>query len=178
MKTTPLVWKVPLVAGAVLIGTIAANQAGWSGAEVIVSRGDTGFMAALLVTVGAGISYGTFALVQRIAKPVLWVMVPMFLYSALVLGAWNGFVSDFDAIRGEAIKHHLANAYALDHMSERGRFLSCQDYRIELTEDAKAMCAQSLNVAPGARIPGSEHSCGFLGIFNCFDTAPQKKHNL
>jgi hypothetical protein len=174
MKTPPLVWKIPLVAGALLIGAIAANQAGWSGAEVIASRGDAGFITDLFFTLGAGISYGAFALVHRIAKPVLWVMVPILLYSALVSGAWNGFASDFDATRGEAIKHHLANAYALDHMSERGRFLSCQDDRIELTDDAKAACARALNPAPGERIPGSEHRCGFLGMFSCFNTAPRK----
>ncbi|HTB18986.1 MAG TPA: hypothetical protein VK708_12775, partial [Bryobacteraceae bacterium] len=75
-----------------------------------------------------------------IAKPVLWFMVPICLYSALVMGAWNGFASDFDGTRGNAIKHHMANAYALAHMSEKGRFLSCQDDRIELTDDAKAVC--------------------------------------
>jgi hypothetical protein len=77
----------------------------------------------------------------------------------------------FDATRGEAIKYHLANAYALEHMSERGRFLSCQDSRIELTDDAKAVCGRALNPAPGERIPGSEHGCGFLGMFGCFSTA-------
>lgn len=101
-------------------------------------------------------------------------MVPIMLYSALVLGAWNGFASDFDATRGEAIKHHFANAYALDHMSERGRFLSCQDNRIELTDDAKAACVRALNPAPGERIPGSEQRCGFLGMFSCYKTAPEK----
>jgi hypothetical protein len=101
-------------------------------------------------------------------------MVPILLYSALVLGAWNGLASDFDATRGEAIKYHLANAYALEHMSERGRFLSCQDNRIELTEDAKAVCVSALNLASGERIPGSEHRCGFLGMATCFNTAAGK----
>jgi hypothetical protein len=104
-------------------------------------------------------------------------MVPICLYSGLVLGSWNGLASDFDSTRGQAIKHHVANAYALEHMSEKGRFLSCQDDRIELTEDAKAVCAQVLNPPPGERIPGSEHRCGFLGVSNCFDTAPAKKQN-
>ena len=79
-------------------------------------------------------------------------MVPILLYSGLVLGAWNGLASDFDATRGEAIKHRLANAYGLKHMSERGRLLSCQDDRIELTEDARALCAQTLKSGPGERV--------------------------
>jgi len=170
-----ILWKIPVVVGALLVGATAANQAGWSGAEVIASRGSAGFITDIFFTVGAGISIGTLVLIQRIAKPVLWVMVPILLYSALVLGAWNGFASDFDATRGEAIKHHLANAYALEHMKERGRFLSCQDNRIELTNDAKAVCARALNPGPGERIPGSEHRCGFLGVFSCFNTAPKKR---
>ncbi len=175
MKTPSFVWKTPVVAVALLIGALAASQAGWSGAEAIASRGDAGVISDLFFTLGAGICFGTFTLVQRIAKPVLWVMVPICLYSALVLGAWDGFLSDFDGTRGEAIKHHMANAYALEHMSEKGRFLSCQDDRIKLTDDAKAVCARALNRAPGERIPGSEHRCGFLGMFSCFNTAPENK---
>lgn len=167
--------KAPVVAGAMVIGSIAASQAGWSGAEAVASRGSAGLITDLFFTAGVTISLGSAALVNRIAKPVLWVMGPILLYSALVLGAWNGFASDFDATRAEALKHHLANAYALDHMSERGRFLSCQDKRIELTDDAVAFCARALNPAPGERIPGSDHRCGFLGMFSCFDTAPRKK---
>ena len=161
-----LLWKIPVVVGALVIGAMAANQAGWSGAEAIASRGSAGFITDLFFILGAVVSIATLSLVQRIAKPVLWVMVPIVLYSALVLGAWNGFASDFDATRGEAI--------ALEHMGQRGRFLSCQDNRIELTDDAKAVCAKALNPVPGERIPGSEHRCGFLGMFTCFNTAPEK----
>ena len=114
------------------------------------------------------------ALVQRIAKPVLWVLVPIFLYSALVLGAWNGFASDFDATRGEAIRYHLANAHAVGHMSDRGRFLSCQDNRIELTDDAKAVCARGVESSSRQRIPGNEHSADFLELFSCSNTAPEE----
>jgi hypothetical protein len=72
----------------------------------------------------------------------------------------------------------MANAYALEHMSEKGRFLSCQDDRIELTDDAKAVCVRVLNPARGERIPGSEHRCGFLGMLSCFNTAsPEKNQN-
>jgi hypothetical protein len=81
----------------------------------------------------------------------LWVLVPFLMYAAVVLGAWNGYVSDFDPVRGEAIAHHYANAYAIEHMTPRGRYLSCQDKRIELTDDAKAACARALNVGPSER---------------------------
>jgi hypothetical protein len=174
VKIPPFVWKPPVVVGALLIGAVAASQAGWSGAEAISTRGDAGLITDLFFTLGAGVCFSTIILVQRIAKPVLWVMVPICLYSALVLGAWDGFASDFDATRGAAIKHHKANAYALKHMSEKGRFLSCQDDRIELTDDAKAVCVRALNPAPGERIAGSEHKCGFLGMFSCFNTEPEK----
>jgi len=151
---------------------MAASQAGWSGAEAIANRGEAGLVTDLLSVISLTVSYFSVVLVQRIARPVLWVMIPILLYSAVVLGAWNGFASDFDGGRGEAIKHHYANGYILEHMSDRCRFLSCQDKRIELTEDAKVVCARALNAAPGERIPGSEHRCGFLGMFECFDTAP------
>jgi hypothetical protein len=122
-------------------------------------------------SLGAIVAVGTVLVVQKIAKPVLWLMVPILLYSALVLGAWSGVGGDFDATRLEAIRHHFANAYALEHMSPRGRYRSCEDERIVLTEDGKAVCARALDVAPGEAIPGSEHRCGFLGMFSCFNTA-------
>ena len=153
-----VLWKTAVVAGSLVLGSIATNQAGWSGAELIVNwpHGGVGdFITDLFFSVGAAIAVGTVLLVRRVARPVLWVMVPIFLYFAVVLGAWNGVASDFDAICAEALKYHSANAYALEHMSQRGRFLSCQDQRIELTEDAKAVCALALNVGPGERIPGA-----------------------
>ncbi len=152
---------------------MAANQAGWSGAEFIAERGQAGFVTDLLFFGTVAISYCIILLVQRIAKPMLWVMIPILLYFAIVPGVWYGFASDFDAGRGEAIKEHYANGYILEHMSERGRFLSCQDNRIALTDDAKAVCARALNVPPGQSIPGSEHRCGPLGFLECFDTAPE-----
>jgi hypothetical protein len=103
-------------------------------------------------------------------------MVPICLYTALVLGAWNGFAGDFDTARLEALKHHLANAYALGHMSLRARYRSYEDERIELTDDANAVCAQVFDVGPGEEIPGSEHRCGLLGLFSCFATAPASRH--
>lgn len=167
-----ILWKTPVVIGALVVGCLAASQAGWSGAEFIAERGQAGFVTDLLFFGTVAVSYCVILFVQRIAKPMLWVMVPILLYVAAVPGAWNGFASDFDAGRGEAIKHHYANGYILEHMSDRGRFLSCEDNRIALTDDAKSVCARALNVPPGQRIPGSDHRCGPLGFLECFDSAP------
>jgi hypothetical protein len=180
MKIMPflwkIVWKTPVVIVALLIGFLGATQAGWSGAELVVNSALMGpleeFVTGIMFTVGAAMVVGPFILVQRIAKPALCLMVPILVYSAVVPGAWNGFASDFDTTRVQAINHHYANAYALEHMTPRGRFRSCKDERIELIDDdAKAVCARALNVVPGEDIPESEHRCGFLGMFRCFDTA-------
>ncbi len=174
-----IVWKTSAVAVGLLAGAFGASQAGWSGAELFVNLSLMGtfeeFVTSTLCNVGLIIAVTATILIYRIAKPALWIMMPIILYSAVVLGAWNGVASDFDATRGEAIKYHSANAYALEHMSERGRFLSCDDERIDLTDDAKALCTRTLNVSPGERIPGSEHNCGPLGLFTCFNTAPEKQ---
>ena len=53
-------------------------------------------------------------------------------------------------------------------MNPRDRFRTCANERIRLTDDAKAVCARTMDVAPGERIPGSKHKCGFLGMFVCF----------
>ena len=37
MQIVPILWKTPVVAGAVVVGSIAASQAGWSGAELVVN---------------------------------------------------------------------------------------------------------------------------------------------
>jgi hypothetical protein len=178
MQVIPFIWKTPIVAIELLVGAIGANQAGWSGAELVVNAPlmgpIEGLLTSFMLIVGATMAVGPVVLVHRIAKPALWLMVPILLYSALVPGVWNGFAGDFDATRLEAMKHHFANAYALQHMNPRGRFRTCEDERIELTDDAKAVCARTLNVAPGERIPGSEHRCGLLGMSSCFNTAPQK----
>jgi hypothetical protein len=173
-----ILWRTPVVIGALMIAFLAAAQVGWSGAEIIVNIpywGGEYFVRDLLFMVGLAVSFGCFALVRRIAKPLLWVMVPITFYAAIVMGAWGGYASDFDGIRGEAIKHHAANAYALEHMSARGRYFSCQDNRIELSDDAKSVCTQVLNGKPGEIIPGSEHKCGLLGLFTCINSAPRDK---
>ena len=175
MKIVPIIWKIAAVALALVVGAVGANQVGWSGAELVVNAPLMGslenlvtggvFFLGIVATVGAAL------VVQRIAKAVLWLMAPILLYSALVLGVWNGVGSDFDAIRLEAIKHRMANAYALEQMSPRARYRSCEDERIKLTEDGKAFCGHVFNVGPGEAIPGSEHRCGFLGMFSCFKFA-------
>jgi hypothetical protein len=173
-----ILWKTMLVAGALIIGSLGAYQFGWSGAELIVNAPFNGafgdFISGLFLSLGGLAASAAVVLVQRIAKPILWVMVPILLYCAAVPGAWNGVVSDFDATRGAVIKRHYANAYAINHMTDRGRYLSCQDESIEFTADAKVACAKALAVAPGERVPGSEHRCGPLKMFGCFNTAPEK----
>jgi uncharacterized membrane protein len=153
-----ILWKTPVVLGVVGVGSMAASQAGWSGAEFIANRGEAGFLTDLFFFIGMAGSYFALTLMERLAKPVLWLMIPILLYCAIVLGGWNGFASDFDGRRGEAIKHRYANGYILEHMSDKGRFLSCRDDRIELTEEARAVCAR-----------------GPLGFLECFDTAPESK---
>ena len=122
----------------------------------------------LFFLVGSAVAGGTLWGVYRLAKPALWVLVPVMAYSALVSGVWNGIISDFDATRGAAIRHGFANVYALQHMTPRGLYRSCDDERIALAEDGDAYCKRVLSVGPGERIPGSEHRCGLLGMFSCF----------
>ena len=173
-----IIWKTPVVAVALLLGSFGASQVGWSGTELVVNSPLMGpledFVTGIIFAISAAMAVGPLLLVHRIAKPALALMVPILLYSAVVTGAWNGFASDFDATRVQAIRYHYANAYALEHMSPRGRFRSCEDTQIELTDDAKAVCAHALNVGPGERIPGSEHRCGLLGMSACFNTAEEK----
>ena len=171
-----IVWKTPVVAVAIIVGALGAIQVGWGGAELIVNAPlmgpIEGFVTVFLLAVGAAMTIGPAFLVLRIAKPALFLMVPILLLSAVVLGAWNGVASEFDTTRGAVITHQWANGYALEHMGARGRFRTCEDAQIQLTDDAKAVCARAFNVGPGERIPGSEYKCGFLGMFGCFNTAP------
>jgi hypothetical protein len=174
MQIVPLLWKAPVVTGAVAVGAIGANQAAWSGADLVVNSPLMGmfedFIAGIFFSLGVAVSVSSFLLVRKIAKPALWLMVPIFLYAAIVLGVWNGFASDFDGTRLEARRHH----YVLENMSPRGRFRSCDDGQIDLTDDAKAVCERLMNANPGDRIPGSEHRCGLLRMFSCFNTAPER----
>ena len=132
MKILPMIWKVPAVAAALLVGLLGVSQAGWSGTELVVNLPLMGplvdFATGIFFAIGAAVCAGIVILIaQRIAKPALWLVLPILLYATLVSGAWNGLASDFDATRLEALRHHLANAYALEHMSPSGRYRSCKD---------------------------------------------------
>jgi hypothetical protein len=163
VNVVSVLWKTPVVAGAVIVGAIGANQAGWSGADLVLNSPLMGWIEEkttfLFFLFGSAVACGTLWGVYHIAKPVLWVLVPIIAYSAIVVGVWNGIISDFDYSRGEALRHRAANAYALQHMTPRGLYRSCEDERIELTEDGEAYCKSALRVGLGERIPGSEHRC-------------------
>jgi len=172
-----IVWKTFAVTAAIALGGVGANQAGWSAAKLIVQGPYLGifedFLAGLFFSLGTAASIGAFYFIDRIAKPALWLLLPVFLYGGLVLGVWNGYAGDFDATRLAVVRNHFANAYALEHMSERARYRSCTDDQIQLAEDAKPVCAAALTAAPGENIPGSEHRCGFLEMLTCFNSAPE-----
>lgn len=184
MNLVSVLWKTPVVIAAAILGSFAANQAAWSGADWLLNWGLMGLFERAITwvyfLVGTAVTYGTLWGVYRIAKPALWILVPVMTYSTFVLGVWNGVASDFDYTRGEALRHHdqPANAYALQHMTPRGLYRSCNDERIDLTEDGRAYCTRALSVGAGARIPGSEHWCGglldrLLGMDVCFDSSPK-----
>jgi hypothetical protein len=153
MQFLPLVWKTvwktPIVGIALLIGSLGASQVGWSGAELVMNSSvmepleDLGITTLLAVAVV--MTAGPIILIHRIAKPVLWLAVPILLYVAIVPGAWNGIAGDFDATCVAIIREGYANAHALEHMSLRGRHLTCRDERIDLTDDAKVVCERDLN---------------------------------
>ena len=153
MRVISIIWKTLAVAVALLVGMLGASQVGWSGAEVIVTATIMGpgdkLGTAIIFAISGVISAGAVISIYRLAKHVLWVAGPVFLYLALVPGAWNGYASDFDAIRVEVIQTSYANAFALEHMKARGRYQTCNDERIELSDDARAVCARALAVGPG-----------------------------
>src|SRR5260370_24470064 len=161
-----VLWKTALVVGALVIESLGAYQLGWTGADLIINAPFNGafgdFISGLFFGVGAVAASAAVILVQRIAKPILWAMVPILIYCAAVPGVWNGVVTDFDATRGAVMKRHDANAYAIDHMTDRGRYLSCQDENIELTADAKVPGARALTVVLGELVPECENRCGQL----------------
>lgn len=143
-SVTP-VWKTFAVILAVIVGIFASNTAGWNlGASLFgpadYSEGFGGFLNTIMGGIGLTASVAVLYFVFRIAKWVLWGLVPVMLYFAFVVGLWNGLGSDFDTTRLAAIRYHYANAYALQHMSATAFALSCADARITLTEDAKALC--------------------------------------
>lgn len=147
----PLVWKTPVVIVALVVGALGASQVGWSGTELVVNSSLMEpleeLAVAILLAVATAMAVGPVILIHKIAKPALWLLAPILLYSAIVPGAWNGLAGDFDATRVQVIRYQYANAYALEHMSPRARSLTCEDNRIELTDDAKEVCARSLHAA-------------------------------
>ena len=172
------VWKLPAVIILIIVGIMTFSQAGQSGLDDVLNFQIMGFVEEIITwlyfIVSAILSFLICYVIEKISRKSLWIAIPIFTYSAIVMGAWNGYWSDFDSTRREAIKYNYANAYAIEHMSERARYLSCYDKRIDLTEDAKAACTHALTVAPGEKIPGSEHHCGFLNSFSCSYYAPTK----
>jgi hypothetical protein len=116
-----LLWKTAVVAIAGVLGALGASGVGWHGAEMIaklpfikilaefvgLSFGDEDvigsvvsaeFGAALKFSVSAAMCLGPSFLVYKIAKPVLFIMVPILLWVTIV-GARNGIVSGFDISR-------------------------------------------------------------------------------
>jgi hypothetical protein len=147
MRVKSIIWKIPVVTVALLVAILFASQAGWSGAEVIVTAPimewwDT-LGTSIIFVASAAIAAGAVMVIFRLAKHVLWLAAPVLLYVAVVLGAWNGYASSFDATRATALQQGYANAYALQHMSARGLYLTCNDERVELSDDAKPVCARA-----------------------------------
>jgi hypothetical protein len=153
MRVISIIWKTLAVAVALLFGMLGASQVGWSGAEVIVTAAIMGpedkLGTAIVFAISGVISVGAIVLIYRLAKHVLWFAGPVFLYLALVPGAWNGYASDFDTTRVAVIRESYANAFALEHMKALGRYQTCNDERIELSDDGKAVCARTLAIVPG-----------------------------
>ena len=173
-----LFWKIPAVVLAVVLGSFGASQAGWSGADVVLNFRELGpaedFITSIVFFLGFALCYGAFLFVRWAARPLLWAVIPLFLYIAIVPSAWNGYVCGFDHSRGAVIRDGWANAYVLEHMAAPGRYESCSDNRIRLTEDARAVCSKVLSGAPGEVVPGSGHRCGLMGLVTCYDTSPSK----
>jgi hypothetical protein len=113
-----LLWKAAVVAVALVLGALGASGVGFHGAELIaklpflkilaeafgITDTDEYLIFTLLSAIsGAGVKFaisaliclGPSLLVYRIAKSVLFIMVPIFLWVAVV-GAHNGIVSGFD----------------------------------------------------------------------------------
>ena len=144
MKLATAVWKTVAVILAIIVGMFASNTAGWNGGAALLSPTTSlehlDFVNLTLGVLGlfgcVAVSYFVF----RIAKWALWLLVPIMLYFGLVIGLLDGIASDFDVTRREVIRHHYANAYALQHMSAHAFDLTCHDTQITLTEDAKVLC--------------------------------------
>jgi hypothetical protein len=107
-----LLWKTAVLAIAGVLGALGASGVGWHGAEIIaklpfikilaefvgLSFGDEDvigsvvsaeFSAAVKFSISAAMCLGPSFLVYKIAKPVLFIMVPILLWVTIV-GARNG----------------------------------------------------------------------------------------
>lgn len=177
-RVSKLLWKIPSVIIAAALGLFGASQAGWSGADVILNFQEEGlandFLTSLFFFIGFALCYGALLFVRWAAKPLLWLVIPLFLYVAIVPSGWNGYVCGFDHSRGAVMRDGWANAYVLEHMTPRGRYESCIDSRIRLTEDAEVVCSRAVSGAPGEAVPGSGHRCGLFGLVTCYNIVPQQ----
>jgi hypothetical protein len=177
-RVPKLLWKIPAALIAVILGLFGSSQAGWSGADVVLNFREMGlanaFETSVFFSIGFGVCYGALMFIRWSARPVLWLMIPLSLYVAIVPSAWNGYVSGFDHSRGAVIRDGWANAYVLEHMAPRGRYESCSDSRIRLTEDAESVCHKAISGAVGEVVPGSGHRCGLFGLVTCYDVVQQK----
>ena len=140
-----LIWKTLALLLALVVGLIAANSLGWNGGEWLLGSSESdglgAFINHLILVVSAVGCAAVLYFVARIAKWALWGFAPLMVYAALVLGTWDGVASGFDATRVDAIRHHYANAYALEHMRRSAVHDTCRDARITLAVDARAICS-------------------------------------
>ena len=186
MKMVSIVWRTVVTIVAIVIGAVAADQIGWSGADLalyepLMDWVETGLNLLFLI-LAVVVAFGSILLVEYCIPRAIYIQVPI-MAIALIIDTWNGYWSDFDYTRLQALKRpsEPANAYALQHMTKRGLYLTCNDTRIHLTEDGDKYCAEKLVVAPGEQVPGSEHYCGnyLLNVFFrqsplvCVDTSPK-----
>ena len=144
-----VLWKTAAMIPIILLSIYAANTAGWSVGGTMLgpkqySTGLGGWFNDVVGGLGIIGSVGIYYVTHRyIAKWAAYILVPIMLYSALIMGVWDGVAGDFDTTRIACLKHHYANAYALRHMRPDAAALSCRDSRITLDDDAKQWCAVS-----------------------------------
>ena len=186
MKLVSFVWRTAVSIVAIVVAAFAASEIGWDGAnlalyEPLMNWSEIGTNLILLVLCLTA-AVGSVFLVEYCQPKANYILIPIMAISALI-NIWNGYWSDFDYTRLQALKNRdqPANAYALKTMTRRGLYLTCNDRRIQLTQDADEYCAERLSVLPGDQVPGSEHYCGnfFIDAFFrqtptvCIETVPK-----
>ncbi len=134
-----------------LAGCFAAETAAWNFGAWLTNdlHSPSAFVSHTLALLGAAGCMAILFVTNRYARLGLWIVVPLMLYAAIVLGFWNGFGSGFSSFRLEAIKHGEANLYTLDHMDAHNASLTCGDARVTIAPDAHTKCATLL----GTRSP-------------------------